>query len=138
MTDNEIINRQKAEIDILIRKKEALQDKVAEQQAEIEKLNTSFDVVKQEYADMFSANRNLMAEIERLKPKCEDCAGCNQWKCDCSNIRNFSIQEFAERLKEKCAFERGFAVMCDDVIDNLVAEMTEQRKAVLNNERDFV
>lgn len=66
MTDNEIINRQKAEIDILIRKKEALQDKVAEQQAEIEKLNTSFDVVKQEYADMFSANRNLMAEIERL------------------------------------------------------------------------
>lgn len=32
------VNRQKAEIDILIRKKEALRDELAEQQAEIERL----------------------------------------------------------------------------------------------------
>lgn len=33
-----LINRQQAEIDILIRKKEALRDEIAEQQAEIEEL----------------------------------------------------------------------------------------------------
>ena len=34
----DLINRQKAEIDILIRKKESLRDEIAEQQAEIERL----------------------------------------------------------------------------------------------------
>ena len=34
----DLINRQKAEIDILIRKKEALRDEIVEQQAEIERL----------------------------------------------------------------------------------------------------
>ena len=35
----DLISRQKAEIDILIRKKETLQDEIAEQQAEIESIN---------------------------------------------------------------------------------------------------
>ena len=34
----DLIDRQKAEIDILIRKKEALRDEIAEQQTEIERL----------------------------------------------------------------------------------------------------
>lgn len=34
----DMLNRQKAEIDILIRKKESLRDEIAEQQAEIERL----------------------------------------------------------------------------------------------------
>ena len=38
-----------------------------------------------------------------------------------------AYKEFAERLKTYCAVDRGFAVMPDDVIDNLVAEMTEQK-----------
>lgn len=41
------------------------------------------------------------AEIERLSHHCDDCAGCTQWKCDCSNIRAEAIDEFAERLKAK-------------------------------------
>lgn len=39
--------------------------------AEIERLNTAYEVVKQEYDDMFTANRNLMAEVERLKSDLE-------------------------------------------------------------------
>lgn len=30
--------------------------------------------------------------------KCKDCAGCTQWKCDCSNIRNKTIDEFVDNL----------------------------------------
>ena len=44
--------------------------------------------------------RRLEAEIERLSHHCDDCAGCTQWKCDCSNIRAEAIDEFAHRLKK--------------------------------------
>ncbi|MGN0654430.1 MAG: hypothetical protein ACI4KD_05895 [Oscillospiraceae bacterium] len=76
------------------------------------------------------------AEIERLSHKCEDCAGCMEWKCDCSHIR----EEFAERLKQE-DFDRCIDVVYDGSgevkrveirrvlfnkqIDNLVKEMTE-------------
>ena len=61
------------------------------------------------------------AENERLRNKCEDCAGCSAWKCDCSNIR----REFAERLKDKAgtvpinAFEYAYTIT-EDTIDNLL------------------
>lgn len=48
MTDSEIINRQKAEIDILIRKKEALQDEVAELRAEVERLKDKVEYLYKE------------------------------------------------------------------------------------------
>ena len=44
--------------------------------------------------------RRLEAKIERLSHHCDDCAGCTQWKCDCSNIRAEAIDEFAHRLKK--------------------------------------
>ena len=37
------------------------------QKAEIERLKTAYETLKQEYDSMFSANRNLMAEVERLQ-----------------------------------------------------------------------
>lgn len=40
----------------------------------------------------------LKADNERLTNRCDDCAGCTQWKCDCSNIKTEAYQEFAERL----------------------------------------
>ena len=43
-------------------------------------------------------------EFKALKEnqrKCEECAGCTEWMCDCANVRDKTIDEFAERLKEK-------------------------------------
>ena len=34
------------------------------------------------------------------KPKCEDCAGCTVWKCDCANIRSKAIDDFFEELQK--------------------------------------
>ena len=42
-------------------------DLIKRQKAEIERLKTAYETLKQEYDSMFSANRNLMAEIDRLK-----------------------------------------------------------------------
>lgn len=91
-------------------------DEVKRLKAENERLNSlcaSKDVII----------NDLNAEVERLKPKCEDCAGCSEWKCDCSNIR----KEFAERLKDECS---GNPYLDDYVlnkcIDNLLEEMENQ------------
>lgn len=32
---------------------------------------------------------------EEKKSRCNDCDGCTQWKCDCLNIRNKAIDDFA-------------------------------------------
>jgi hypothetical protein len=94
-----LINRQKAEKEALIAGQETLQKHIAEQKSEIEMLNGY------------------------INTNCIDCAGCKQWKCDCSNIKAEAIKEFAERLKTKASdFEFGKAVWVV-YIDNLVKEM---------------
>ena len=71
------------------------------------------------------------AEIERLSHKCEDCAGCTMWKCDCLIIKDEAIKEFAERLKPRLhmnAHISPFANNLNDVIiDNLAKEMMEEK-----------
>ena len=69
----DLITRQKAEIDILVRKHDALLDEIAEKQA----------------------------EIERLQNKYEDCAGCTSWKCDCANIESFAKAEATKEVFEE-------------------------------------
>ena len=102
-----IINRQQAEIDILIRKKETLRDEVAELQAEIERL-------REENTALDGANVLLTVTLQ--------------------NARAEAIKEFAERLKENeidIDVSYGFGrehytkAVATIVIDNLVKELTE-------------
>ena len=92
------LNRQKTEIDILIRKKETLRDEIAEQQAEIERLQ-----------------KQLKEGIDL-----SDCA-VKIFKAD-------AIKEFAEKAKKKSQWYPYYmyglieAVPVGD-IDNLVKEM---------------
>ena len=49
--------------------------------------------------------KRLRAENERLKEfatsKCEDCAGCTSWKCDCANIERVAYEKCIEKVKEE-------------------------------------
>lgn len=75
------------------------------------------------------------AEIERLTNKCEDCAGCSEWKCDCSLIKSEAIKEFWSKLITKRIAVHSYNNTEDKPItkfvieisegDNLVKEMTE-------------
>ena len=49
--------------------------------------------------NLFCVAKQQQAELEKSQSKCEDCAGCTQWLCDCANERDQAIKEFAERLK---------------------------------------
>lgn len=99
-------------------------DLINRQKAEIERLKTAFEVVKQECEDMFTANRNLMAEIEQWKEEANKYQ--NLW-CeaveDIQTAKTEVIKEFADRLKDYHKNYEGFCVVDDDDIDNLVKEM---------------
>ena len=58
---------------------------------------------------------------QKAETKCEDCAGCSQWKCDCANERIEAVKEFAERVKK----EINFPLAVWRVFDNILAEMTD-------------
>ena len=61
-------------------------------------------IEKQNLLDLI---KRLQAENERLKNKCEDCAGCSEWKCDCSNIRKEFAENSVERVeKAKLKYQR--------------------------------
>ena len=63
------------------------------------------NALQEDYIDTMVEALNLInrqkAEIKRLKNKCEDCAGCTEWKCDCSNIRTETIEEFWNNRPEQ-------------------------------------
>ena len=67
------------------------------------------------------------AEIERLR-----CSAIRNGKQIGSLIHHLeqskseAYREFAERLHQKCAVERGFAVMADDAIERTYKELTEK------------
>lgn len=63
------------------------------------------------------------AEIERLSHKCEDCAGCAQWKCDCSIIESEAVKKFAHFLIDNST--DGTISLSD--LPDLVIQMTEER-----------
>ena len=46
----------------------------------------------------------LTEENERLRgfnqAKCEDCAGCTQWNCDCANIEADTVRKMQDRLAQ--------------------------------------
>ena len=87
----------------------------------------------------------LQAENERLKDftssKCEDCAGCTSWKCDCANIeaqaKAEAYKECIEKVKEEiysqphsrsleASVERARIIK---IFDNLLKEMVGEDNA---------
>jgi chromosome segregation ATPase len=148
------VERQKTEIDILIRKKEALRDEIAEQQAKIEALINGQKTLQKHIAEQ-------KAEIERLEEKSRiddkllndrvqeavnSVSIANQKYVDAlekalnnkiaelKSAKSEAIKEFAERLKERLKDVPRYDIedkayyaigTYGEFIDNLVKEMTE-------------
>ena len=104
---NEIINRQKAEIDILIRKKEALSDEVFNLRAEVERLQKENEIKSSKRANFYE----IIDAFERGRVD--------------------GIKEFAEKAKDiidEPRLIRGEVIdlMCRK-IDNALNELTENK-----------
>ena len=55
--------------------------------------------------------------------KCEYCAGCSEWKCDCANIKSEAYKEFAERLN------KNFETYTDDEEKNAKNSIPHKRRS---------
>ena len=63
------------------------------------------------------------------KPKCDECAGCTTWKCDCANIRDKAIDDFMElALKKFTEFDvkHGYPTVADCKV--ILRDIAEQLK----------
>lgn len=117
----DLINRQKAEldkkdteIDILIRKKETLNDESSGLKAEIERLQKTIIDLNANLSEMIN-NFTRMESLYKIKCKVLEVAKAE------------AIKEFAERVKQeirKYIFIPELEFQCDEV-DNLVKEMMD-------------
>ena len=98
-----LINRQKSEIDILIRKKEALRDEIAEQQAEIEEYRAK-------YKDLYTKLSNVQTMAITVNEQADE-------------IKAEAYKEFAERLKLQF-----IADSLQEVINQVLTELTERKE----------
>ena len=127
-----IINRQKAEvakkdteIGILIRKKEALRDEIAEQQAEIERLRhilVSFMSEVENWEHKHGIDTSNIPKIAVLGTEKENCI---------KQAKSEAYREFAERLKIRThRFKTADKIFVDcvpiDYIDIVYKELTEK------------
>lgn len=89
-------------------------------QAEIEKKQSAYELCKQEYDSMFNANRNLLAENERLKDHVVDLN---------KKVKHEAYREFVCRIKAHAYyidFPKEHRVIDEDDIDNTLKELTDQ------------
>ena len=75
-----------------------------------------------------------------IKKECDECAGCTQWKCDCSNIKIEAYEEFANELK--C---RTHEISCNTLqvvteydIDDLLKELKSEIMGESGNENSSI
>ena len=49
------------------------------------------------------------------------------WMDAAANAKKEAVEEFAEKLKKECLFDRGYEILQDGTIDHLVKEFTEEK-----------
>lgn len=105
----------------------AILDLINHYKTENKKLEDALDIVKQEYDVMFTANRNLMAEVERwrnaLMGECM-LSACHREE----EIKIEAYKEVIDKLKEHmCSYDlpdyHSFRAIDEDTIDEVLKEM---------------
>ena len=72
----------------------------------------------------------ILAINSNNERKCEECAGCTNWLCDCANTRTHAIDEFSEQLKVELDKKYSFGIENKFKLFNSIDEIKEQMKTV--------
>ena len=111
-------NHLKTNFDETVEKNKRLRDKVVGLTAEKDQLIKTFGECQAEAAKEILKNEK---EIERLNNNISAMAVTMR---NCAKAtRAEAIKEFAERLKRECLIARGYEILHEGTIDNLVKEM---------------
>ena len=117
-----VIEQKDIEIDILIKKKEALRDEICELQAENERYEKTVGTLatKKDGTVIATLNGNKTEYIPKKLHKIFKNMAVNRAKSE-------AIKEFAERLKEQVSHIPAWGSVADKKIDNLVKEMVGEK-----------
>lgn len=133
---------------------EALTDSMLEHYNELCEKYGDYDHYTTGYGDAIDAIENAptadvapKSEVEKLSHKCEDCAGCTQWVCDCSLIEEHAksevakeiIKEIDDRLYDMAIAYRnterfGYYAVCEMVYHNVIRAVEKKYTEGQNNQ----
>ena len=76
------------------------------------------------YADALDLINRQQAEIEKLKIENQALRmAANSYKLHYNEAKVEAVKEFADRLKKECIIDRGYEILQEGTIDNLVKEL---------------
>lgn len=116
--------------------------KAGENKEEYEDLEIALQVMKEirEYREIGSVEE--FKALKENQRKCEDCAGCTVWKCDCANERAYAIDEFANFIHKKAKENNGLRLSSEtrswthtNIFDYVNEFRAEQMKGGATDER---
>lgn len=121
----DIINRQQEQLEAAANGQETLQKALAEKDREVERLTAEKDQLIKTFGEcQAEATKALVdkdKEIERLKNNISAMAVTMR---NCAKAtRAEAIRAFVKRLKRECLIDRGYEILHEGTIDNLVKEM---------------
>ena len=123
----DLINHKQELLDAAIAGQETLQKALAEKEKELIRLNKEVDRLSQyvlyneEYINDHYWDFCSIAGCERVSNDCWKTCPYSRY----SKVKSKIIKEFAEMLKKECLIDRGYEILYEGTIDNLVKEMTE-------------
>lgn len=81
-------------------------------------------------------NSIKFVEIDKLKNKCEDCAGCTSWLCDCSNIYQQCVEDIKAFYEEnKFAYEAQ--KLGEELDEFLEKHFKKQENIIINGSTEY-
>lgn len=105
----------------------SLRNELAEKDKELIRLNKEVDRLSQyvlyneEYINDHYWDFCSISGCERVSNDCWKTCPYSRY----SKVKSKIIKDFAERLKRECLIDRGYEILHEGTIDNLVKEMTE-------------
>ena len=120
----DLINRQQEQLEATISGQKTLQKALAEKGREVAELNSDLKLLKNNYEHL---KTNFDETVEKNKRLRDKVVGLTAEKD--SLIKTFgecqerAVKDFAERLKKECLIDRGYEILQEGTIDNLVKEM---------------
>lgn len=122
-----LINLQQEQLEAAIAGQETLQKALDEKDKELIRLNKEVDRLSQyvlyneEYINDHYWDFCSISGCERVSNDCWKTCPYSRY----SKVKSKIIKEFAERLKKECLIDRGYEILYEGTIDNLVKKMTE-------------
>ena len=120
----DLINRQQELLEAAIAGQETLQKALADKAREAAELNSDLKLLKNNHEHLKTNFDETVEKNKRLRDKVVGLtAEKDQLIKTFGECQTEAVRDFADRLKKECLIDRGYEILQEGTIDNLVKEM---------------